>query len=76
MNLNLGRPSKKNTDMPDFDSAMFDMSPEEVQVMIKRHQEEAENHKNWKANYLAGDPIRKHFNDDQLQDTYHMQKKR
>ena len=67
---------KKNTDMPDFDSAMFDMSPEEVQVMIKRHQEEAENHKNWKANYLAGDPIRKHFNDDQLQDTYHMQKKR
>ena len=66
----------KNTDLPDFDSAMFDMGPEEVQAMIKYHHVEAENYKNWKANYLAGDPIRKHFNDDQLQDTYHKQKNR
>ena len=66
----------KNTDMPEFDSAAFDMSPEEVQAMIRHHQEEAENYKNWKANYMAGDPIRKHFNDDQLQETYHRQKNR
>ena len=66
----------KNTDMPEFDSAVFDMSPEEVQAMIRHRQEEAENYKNWKSNYLAGDPIRKHFNDDQLQQTYHRQKNR
>jgi hypothetical protein len=62
--------------MPEFDSAVFDMSPEEVQAMIRHRQEEAENYKNWKSNYLAGDPIRKHFNDDQLQQTYHRQKNR
>ena len=66
----------KNTDVPEFDSAVFDMSPEEVQAMIRHRQEEAENYKNWKSNYLAGDPIRKHFNDDQLQQTYHRQKNR
>lgn len=64
----------ESTDMPEFDSAAYDVSPEEVQLMIKRHQEEAENYKNWKANYLAGDAIRKHFNDAQLQETYHRQK--
>ena len=55
---------------------MLNLSPEEVQAMIRHRQEEAENYKNWKSNYLAGDPIRKHFNDDQLQQTYHRQKNR